>query len=44
MPMLCVADEIEKNGEFATRVVAIETDCPLDETVTAIVKTVWTAL
>jgi thymidylate kinase len=34
----------EKTGEFATNVVAIETDRPLDETVIAIVRTVWTAL
>jgi len=35
---------LEKNGEFATAVVAIETDRPLDETVAAIARTVWAAL
>lgn len=35
---------LERNGEFATNVVAIETDRPLDETVIAIFRDVWTAL
>lgn len=35
---------LERSGEFATNVVAIETDRPLDETVKAIIRAVWTAL
>lgn len=35
---------LEVDGEFAANVVVVETDRPLDETVAAVVRAVWTAL